>query len=125
MDVVKSVLIQDPNCLLYRNEIGHNTHFPDGTKRKNPIRYGIHNPGGADLIGCYGPRLLAIETKTVRGTQSPEQMNFERHVSARGGVYALIRSEPEARELLAILRAGTPLPLHLRGGGHPHPGITT
>lgn len=108
MDAVKAVLISDPRCLLWRNEIGHNTHFPDGTRRKGPIKYGICNPGGADLIGLYGARFLAVETKTVRGTQSEDQIRFQRWVEIRGGVYALIRSEAQARTLLAELQENIP-----------------
>lgn len=104
MDVVKAVLVSDPRCALWRNEIGSSTHFPDGTKRKGPIRYGICNPGGADLIGLFGIRFLAVEIKTPRGRQSPDQIAFERAVTARGGVYALVRSERAARELLERLR---------------------
>src|SRR5512139_4003468 len=96
MDVVKAVLISDPKCALWRNEIGSSTHFPDGTKRKGPIRYGIRNPGGADLIGLYGARFLAVEVKTPRGSQSPDQLAFEREVTSRGGVYAIVRSEADA-----------------------------
>lgn len=104
MDVVKAVLVADPACILWRNEIGHNTHFPDGTARKGPIKYGLCNPGGADLIGCYGPRFLAVECKTIRGSQSTDQLNFERWVTRRGGIYAVVRSADEAHELLQRLR---------------------
>jgi hypothetical protein len=105
MDVVRAVLVSDPRCALWRNEIGASTHLPDGTKRKGPIRYGICNPGGADLIGLFGIRFLAVEIKTQRGRQSPDQIAFERAITSRGGVYALVRSEREARELLSSLQA--------------------
>lgn len=105
MYAVKAILVADPQCLLWRNEIGHNTHWPDGRKREHPIEYGVCNPGGADLIGCYGPRFLAVETKTARGKQSPEQIEFERWITARRGVYAVVRSEGEARVLLERLRS--------------------
>jgi hypothetical protein len=148
MDAVRAVLIQDPACLLWRNEIGSSTHFPNGTPRKGPIRYGVCNPGGADLLGIYGfapsarsltaadllerhgfldvalrirtragGRYLAVECKTPRGRQSPDQINFERWITARGGVYALVRSAADAADLLAALRASAPLPPHLRGEG--------
>jgi hypothetical protein len=115
MDAVKAVLISDPACLLWRNEIGHNTHFPDGTPRKGPIKYGIGNPGGADLIGLYGAvaapvhtpaRFLAVETKTASGRLSPDQHAFGTWVARRNGVYAVCRSTADARALLAWLRHG-------------------
>lgn len=121
MDAVRAVLVAEPQCLLWRNEIGSSTHFPDGTPRRGPIRYGVANPGGADLLGFYGPRFLAVECKTIRGSQSAEQVTFERGVLTRGGVYALVRSEVDARELLAWLAAGGVgrLPEQLQGGGSP------
>lgn len=131
MDVVKDVLITDPACMIWRNEVGRvlSDRFVDGTPRKKPLYldYGVCSPGGADLLGCYGARILAVETKTVHGTQSPEQIDFERHITRRGGVYALARSEHDARDLLAWLRSDThaSLPLHLRGGGHSSPTSTT
>lgn len=104
MDAVKAVLISDPRCLIWRNEIGHSTHLPDGTKRQGPIKYGLCNPGGADLIGLYAGRFLAVECKTVKGRQSPEQVRFQAAITAKGGVYALVRSEDDARELLTQLQ---------------------
>lgn len=121
MDAVKAVLIADPRCLLWRNEIGHNTHFPDGTPRRGPIKYGVCNPGGADLIGLYGSsadvpvhgitsyppaRFLAVETKTASGRLSPEQHAFGTWIARRNGVYAVVRSTDQARQLLAYLQHG-------------------
>lgn len=120
MDAVKAVLIADPACLLWRNEIGHNTHFPDGTKRNHPIAYGVGNPGGADLLGLYGaapgpvhgitvypPALfLAVETKTLIGRLEPDQRRFGSWVARRNGIYAVCRSVDHARALLAYLQHG-------------------
>jgi hypothetical protein len=122
MDAVRAVLVADPVCLLWRNELGATSHYPDGMPRRHPIRYGVCNPGGADLLGLYGPRFLAVECKTVRGSQSGPQVDFERWITSRGGVYALVRSEPDAAELLSWLRTSTgaaacELPEHLRGEG--------
>lgn len=108
MRAIRAVLIADPKCLLWRNEIGSNTHWPDGRRREHPIKYGVCNPGGADLLGCYGPRQLAVETKTSRGVLSPDQVNFGRWLALRGNVYAVVRSEADAVTLLAWLQAGTP-----------------
>lgn len=110
MDAVKAILVQDPKCLLWRNEIGSNTHWPNGEPRKGPIRYGVCNPGGADLIGLYSHRFLAVETKTVIGTLSPEQIRFGRWVADRQGVYAVCRSEQDAAELLTYLHGGAQRP---------------
>ena len=105
-DVVYDVLIAEPTVLLYRNNVG-TTVFPDGSR----VKYGVGNPGGADLLGLYRDsagigRFLAVETKTVRGRQSAEQRAFERFVTLRGGIYAICRSEADARALLERLRGG-------------------
>lgn len=105
-DVVLDVLISDTRCVLWRNNIGLSTHWPDGRERARPIRYGVCNPGGSDLLGCFGPRILAVETKTVRGRLSEPQRVFARAITDRGGTYAVVRSEADARGLLARLRGG-------------------
>lgn len=111
MDAVRAVLVGDPRCVLWRNQIGY---YVDGDAR---IRYGVANPGGADLIGFFGPRFLAVEVKTIRGKQSPPQVQFGRVLAAHGCVYALARSESDARDLLEWLRSdnNAPMPEHLRG----------
>lgn len=78
-----------PELVLWRNSCG----FDAGAR----VRYGIGNPGGADLIGCYRGRFIAIEIKTPTGRQTDEQKQFEQLVTARGGVYAVIRSVDEAK----------------------------
>ena len=119
MDIVRATLIADPRCLLWRNEIGSSTHWPTGEPRKGPIRYGLANPGGADLIGFYGPRFVAVECKTPIGSQSADQIAFGWVVVSRFGVYALARGEEDVWVWLAWLRVGVagPLPDQLQGGG--------
>lgn len=65
-------------------------------------RYGIGNPGGADLIGMWThadgrAQFVGLEIKTPVGRQSPEQKAFQALVVARGGVYAVLRSVEEAK----------------------------
>ena len=75
-------------------------------KEAAKVVYGVGNPGGADLIGGFRGRFLAVETKTRRGRQSPEQREWQQVVERDlGGVYAMVRSERDARELLARLMA--------------------
>lgn len=113
-DVVLDVLISDTRCVLWRNNIGLNTHWPNGKERDFPIKYGVCNPGGADLLGMYGVPgsgvPLVVETKTVRGRVSDAQRVFARAVTDRGGVYAVVRSVDHARQLLAWLRGEAPRP---------------
>jgi hypothetical protein len=53
-------------------------------------------PGTADLIGSYRGVGLAIEVKTPRGKQNPNQKAWEERWSRAGGVYALCRSASDA-----------------------------
>ena len=69
--------------------------------------------GSADLIGfrtvtitpdMVGQRLavfVSLEVKTPTGRIRPEQANWQRTVSAAGGLAAVVRSVQEAENLLA------------------------
>jgi hypothetical protein len=63
------------------------------------ISFGL--PGSADIMGASGGRPLAIETKTLTGTQQELQRNFERAWIRAGGLYILVRSPQEAVSRLA------------------------
>jgi hypothetical protein len=124
MDAVKAVLIADPNCLLWRNNVGvaqveygkrgrlralvdwirgPRTSEPPPPPDLRPLVYGLC-PGSADLIGLYAGRWLSIETKTLNGRLEPDQREFGTWVARRGGIYAVCRSTDHARQLLAWLR---------------------
>lgn len=58
-------------------------------------------PGTADIIGMLpGGRFLAVECKTRKGKQTPEQEEFEQRVLANGGVYVLARSSEDLEKAL-------------------------
>lgn len=69
--------------LAWRNETGCARSF-DG---KRVIKYGLK--GSADILGLIGPngKLLAIEVKVGRDTQSVDQQIFEREITKLGGIY--------------------------------------
>lgn len=68
------------------------------------VRFGVGSPGGSDLIGLdRNGRFLALEIKTPAGRLSTEQRRFGELVSARGGLYLVLRSVDDARALLASL----------------------
>lgn len=56
-------------------------------------------PGTADLIGSYRGHAVAIEVKTTTGRQSPTQKAWAERWRSAGGIYAVIRSYEEARDL--------------------------
>lgn len=108
--VVLQVLCGGTGATLWRNARGFDAYFPDGTKREAPIRYGVGD-GGADYLGLYDGRFLAVELKTPLGRLQPNQRNFGDLVTRLGGVYAVVRSEADARALLAYLRGAAPRPM--------------
>lgn len=100
-DAIRLALGRVPNLVLYRNNVGV-ARLEDGTH----IRYGVCNPGGADLIGCFHGRAIAIETKTVRGVQSKEQKQFQQCWERNGGIYLMPRSVQHAVNMVEALRTG-------------------
>jgi ribosomal protein L36 len=91
--------LNDPDGVWFRNNVGVATLAGGGR-----LRYGVGNPGGADLIGLFRGRFAAIEIKTPEGRQSQEQRMFQQLVERKGGIYVICRSADDARALLARLR---------------------
>jgi hypothetical protein len=93
--------------VLWRNTRGFDAYFPDGTKRKQPIRYGVGD-GGADYLGI-GPdgRFVGVEFKSATGRQQPNQIEWQRLVERLGGVYEIVRSPDDAQAFLARMRGGS------------------
>lgn len=94
-----------PDVLVYRNNCGVLVD-----REGKHVRFGVANPGGADLIGIFTRAdgigvFIAAEIKTASGKQSPEQERFERLVAAKGGAYAVLRSVEDARRWIQKLRS--------------------
>lgn len=87
-DRIRLVLGRVPGLVLWRNNCGY-----DGERR---VRYGVGSPGGADLIGIFNGRFVAVEIKTPAGRQSQDQRIFQQLVEAKGGEYVILRSVREA-----------------------------
>lgn len=104
MDAVRLALGREPGLCLWRNNIGVAEMRGAPGQRAHVVRFGVGSPGGADLIGLYRGRFLAIEIKTPTGRLSAEQRTFGQLVTRLGGVYAVVRGEAEAVELLGWLR---------------------
>lgn len=96
-DAVRLALGNVDGLCVWRNNIGKTE------TNGRWIAYGVGGPGGADLIGVYRGRFIAIEIKTPRGTQTDEQRRFQRLVELRGGIYVVLRSVAEARSWVATL----------------------
>lgn len=64
--------------------------------------------GSPDLVGIFkaqaGGIFVGLEVKTGAGKQRPAQLAFQQVVRHLGGVYAVVRSVAEARDVLEQLR---------------------
>ncbi|MTA40650.1 MAG: hypothetical protein F2563_02385 [Actinobacteria bacterium] len=49
------------------------------------IQYG--HKGSSDILGVWNGKFIAIEAKTGKGVQSPQQKIFEKNVTEQRGVY--------------------------------------
>lgn len=96
-DAIRLALGRDPDLVLWRNNCGF-----DPERR---VRYGVGSPGGSDLVGIFRGRAVFVEIKTATGRQTAEQRDFEALVTARGGVYVVLRSVPEALAWLEHMRS--------------------
>lgn len=97
-DAIRLALGSDPALCLWRNNIGHAV-MRHGAR----VTFGVGGPGGADLIGLFKGRFVAIEIKTPAGRQSPEQKQYEALVRRLGGEYAILRSVDEALSWLETM----------------------
>lgn len=89
---------------MFRNNVGQ---FTD-PKTNRPIRYGVCNPGGSDLIGFTTTEITpdmvgkivavftAVEVKTGTGRASEHQLNFIAQVLRAGGFAGIARSPGDA-----------------------------
>lgn len=94
-DAIRLALGNVPGLVLWRNNIGV------AEMRGYKVRFGVGGPGGADLIGCYRGRFVAVEIKTPTGRQSPDQKTFQQLVESKGGTYVILRSVDEALAWIA------------------------
>lgn len=93
------IALNDPDLVVWRNNIGL-AWMRNGT----PVKFGVGGPGGADYIGTYRGRFIAVELKTPVGRQSKEQRQYQQLVERKGGIYRILRSVEDARAFLAELR---------------------
>lgn len=100
-----------PDVLLSRQQSG--LFF---SRDGNPVRVGL--PGMADvgmivavtitpeMVGKTIGVAVQAEMKTSTGRQSEAQVNWQRAVEQRGGVYAIVRTEAEMRDLVERVQQG-------------------
>lgn len=60
-------------------------------------------PGCPDISVCLGGRYYAIELKTAAGRQSALQKQAEAEIVAAGGIYKIVRSLSELKEIFPMV----------------------
>jgi hypothetical protein len=110
-DIQRLIMLSasDAGCMILRNNCGVLKN-PAGI----PVRFGVGNPGGSDLIGVtpvlITPEMVgqtigvftAIEVKTCKGRATPDQLRFIDAVKAKGGIAGIARSPEDALALLSL-----------------------
>ena len=114
-NVLKRILLKgsELGVILFRNNCGI---LPD--RRGIPIKFGVGNPGGSDLIGymsitvtpaMIGRKLAvfcALEVKDTGGKPTPEQINFVERARSAGAIAGIVYSPEEASNLLSTTYCG-------------------
>lgn len=80
---------------------------PQGFDARRKVKYGIGD-GSGDRVGIYKGRWIEVEFKRHDGRQSAEQKIRQILVTRLGGIYAVVRNEAQARQLLERLRREIP-----------------
>lgn len=101
-DRIRLILGADSAGCWWRNNVGVAQSSSGHT-----IRYGLSN-GSADLIGVFRGRFVAVEVKTPTGKQSADQVRWQSLIESKLGIYAIVRSEDDARSLLQDLHRRYP-----------------
>lgn len=100
-DLVSAILEAlrlEPGVVAWRNNVGA---MRSATRY---IRFGL-GTGSADIIGIVRPgKFLALECKTEKGKASLDQATWRYVVEDHGGIYGLVRSVAEARDVIALAR---------------------
>jgi hypothetical protein len=89
-----------PGVRVWRNNVGR-VPLPSG----GWLQYGLAI-GSADLIGLVDGRFFALETKSAKRKQTPEQIAWASVVRSMGGFACVVRSVDEARQAVERCRMG-------------------
>lgn len=103
----------DPDVMVWRNQTGVFRAMDDPDR---VIKVG--NPGAPDILGVVAVTItpdmvgktigvaIAPEMKTGRGKQAENQGKWQRAFERRGGVYRLVRSPGELRDMVEAVKNG-------------------
>tara|TARA_R110000868_G_scaffold13647_1_gene63347 strand:- start:558 stop:902 length:345 start_codon:yes stop_codon:yes gene_type:complete len=105
---IRLALGKCPAVRTFRNNCG-NVKTPEGRW----VKFGVGNPGGADLIGWQTvtitpdmvgqrfARFLSVEVKAPKGRLTPEQETWRQAVLKAGGIAVVARSVDDVNFLIA------------------------
>lgn len=86
-----------PYLRIWRQNTGAAVYMAGGKKRF--VRYGV--PGGGDVSGIFAcGKRIELEVKDVGGRLRPEQKNFGAMIASMNGLYAVVRSEDDAKKVV-------------------------
>lgn len=111
MDAIFLALGSTGEILLHRNNCGM-----AWMRNGSPVKFGVGNPGGSDLVGVHRGRAVYVEIKTPTGRQSVEQKRFQQCVERHGGIYIILRSVDDALAWLARMREADLVLANAHGG---------
>ena len=96
-DIMRSIMLalSDAGAVIWRNNCGVLKN-PAGI----PIKFGVGNPGGSDLLGIYKGKFCAFEVKTEKGKVTEAQLRFINAVINNDGIAGVVRSPEDALKLL-------------------------
>jgi hypothetical protein len=81
-------------------------HIPnEGKDNGRLVSIGLM-PGAADLVFTYRGQHYYCEIKTEKGTQSPNQKKFQKHIEQCGYIYFICRSLLQFQNFIVYLPTG-------------------
>lgn len=98
MRAVLLAITRIPGVMAWRNNAGSFV-----TQAGSRVRASV--PGAPDIIAIFRGRFIGLECKTETGRQSDQQRAFQRACEQAGGIYAIVRSAPDALEIIACVAA--------------------
>lgn len=115
-DVQRAILayLRARGVLCWRNNTAKVAIPAEGGKARRFLRAGL--VGSADILGCFGGRLLALEVKRPGERPTPVQVAFLRSVQEAGGIAFWADGLDVAARVLDAIEAGCRVEVDDRGG---------
>jgi len=86
----------------WRNNTGSVVIPGTATTKRRYVQFS--EPGASDIIGVHSGYFFGLETKTEKGKQTPEQIDWMNVIREHGGVYLLLRPSTYIDQIDEALR---------------------